>query len=286
MGRDVTARLLDGRAIGAEVLADLTGRIERLRADGAHPKLVFVMLGESEPARLYARRIHRLADRLQVITEYLHLPATVDQDTLLREVGSLDVDASVDGILVQMPLPLHLLGLDLSPALSPRKDVDGITTHNAGRLYLGLPGQRPSTAAAMMEMLRWAHVSATGRVVTVVGRSNVVGHPVAELLLQQDATVIVTHRQTRDLAHFTRQAEILIVAAGEPRLIRQDMVQPGVVVLDAGINMTPAGVVGDVDFASVQPIAAAITPVPGGVGPVTNAILLRSVVESAEQRGG
>lgn len=278
----MTARILDGRVVAAAVLGDLGRRVSAMRDGGQTPGLVFVRFGADPSARVYARRIHRLADQLGIAVRYLDLPPSIDQETVVREVSALDVDEAVDGILVQMPLPGHLLGLDLSPYISPRKDVDGITVQNAGRLYLGVDGQKPSTAAAMMEILRWAGVCVTGCVVTVVGRSNVVGHPVAELLLQRDATVIVTHRRTRDLAQFTRQAEILIVAAGEPGLITRDMVQPGVTVLDAGINVTGAGVVGDVDFNAVSTVASAITPVPGGVGPVTNAVLMRHVVESAE----
>lgn len=280
----MSARILDGRLVAAEVLGDLGRRVEELSSGGSVPGLVFVRFGVDAAAEVYARRIHRLADRLGINVRYLDLPPGIGPGDLGRELSTLDVDPSVDGILVQMPLPEHLFGLDLSPYISPRKDVDGITIQNAGRLYLGVDGQKPSTAAAMVEILRWAGVCATGRVVTVVGRSNVVGHPVAELLLQQDATLIVTHRKTVDLSAYTRQADILIVAAGEPALITPAMVRPGVVILDAGINVTERGLVGDVDFPAVEPVAGAITPVPGGVGPVTNAVLMRHVVFSAEQR--
>jgi methylenetetrahydrofolate dehydrogenase (NADP+)/methenyltetrahydrofolate cyclohydrolase len=200
------------------------------------------------------------------------------------EIAALNQDHAVDGILVQMPLPEHLSIADLSPVIDPHKDVDGITVHNAGRLYLGLSGQAPSTALAMMQILDWSGNNPTGRHAVVVGRSNVVGHPVTELLLHRDATVTVTHRQTDDLGHYTRQADILMVAAGEPRLIEEHMIKPGVVIVDAGINVMPDGVVGDVDFEACAAKAAAITPVPGGVGPVTNAVLLRNLVHSAEHR--
>lgn len=168
--------------------------------------------------------------------------------------------------------------------LSPDKDVDGITTINAGQLYLGMHHHVPSCAAAMMELLHMSGTDPRGKDAVVVGRSNVVGKPVAFLLLSAGATVTVTHRGTRDLAIHTRQADILMVAAGAAGLIRGDMVKRGAVVIDAGINVTPTGIVGDVDFESVRLQASAVTPVPGGVGPVTNVVLLRGVVESAERR--
>jgi methylenetetrahydrofolate dehydrogenase (NADP+)/methenyltetrahydrofolate cyclohydrolase len=212
------------------------------------------------------------------------MPATITHQDLRCEIAALNADAAVDGILVQMPLPDHLNISDLSPVIDPHKDVDGITVRNAGRLYLGLPGQAPSTALAMMQILDWSGHNPTGKHAVVVGRSNVVGHPVTELLLHRDATVTVTHRQTDDLGQYTRQADILLVAAGEPHLIGEHMIKPGVVVVDAGINVTPDGVMGDVDFEACRERASAITPVPGGVGPVTNAVLLRNVVHSAEHR--
>jgi methylenetetrahydrofolate dehydrogenase (NADP+)/methenyltetrahydrofolate cyclohydrolase len=200
-------------------------------------------------------------------------------------IAELNDDEAVDGVLVQMPLPDHLQHTDLSDLLAYRKDVDGITVLNAGHLYLGAPGHYPPTAVAMMELLRESGASPAGQTAVVVGRSNVVGHPVAELLLHAHATVIVTHRHTPTLGDFTRAADILMVGAGEPHLITGDMVKPGAVVIDAGINVTDAGVVGDVDAAAVEARAAALTPVPGGVGPVTNAILLRHVTDSAEAAG-
>jgi methylenetetrahydrofolate dehydrogenase (NADP+)/methenyltetrahydrofolate cyclohydrolase len=242
------------------------------------------LIGESPPARVYAGRLARLGDKVGVTVGRTLLPADVALPELESTLETLSADDAVDGILVQMPLPNHLHGADLSRVLVHRKDVDGITVLNAGHLYLGVPGHYPPTAVAMMELLRESGVQAAGRRAVVVGRSNVVGHPVAELLLHADATVIVTHRQTKHLSELTCQAEILMVGAGEPGLIQGDMVSPGAVVIDAGINVTDNGVVGDVDEGTVSPRAAALTPVPGGVGPVTNAIVLRHVVDSAESR--
>ena len=280
----MTGRLLPGRPVADAILGSLTERVARIRERAHVPHLAFVMIGESPPAEVYIHRLERLGARVGASVSRVPLPAGVALSDLERTLGDLNADEVVDGILVQMPLPDHLTGADLSHVVDIRKDVDGVTIQNVGRLYLGVEGQAPPTALAMMQMLASAGVEATGRHAVVVGRSNVVGHPVTELLLQQDATVTVTHRQTGDLGALTRQAEILMVGAGDPGLITRDMISDGVVIIDAGINVTEHGVVGDVAFDECREAAAAITPVPGGVGPVTNAMLLRNLVDSAEQR--
>lgn len=282
----MTAAILSGKEIAADVLSSVAERAASLVGQGIIPRLAFVMIGISPPAKVYAARLEKLGSGVGVQVIRRELDQDVPLAQLEREIAALNSDSQIDGILVQMPLPPHLLGIDLSTLIAPRKDVDGITVQNAGRLYLGLPGQSPPTALAIMQILFAADVHPTGKHAVIVGRSNVIGHPVAEFLLQLDATVTVTHRQTENLGFFTREAEILLVGAGEPRLIRPDMVKPGVVIVDAGINVTPEGIVGDVDFDGCKTVASAITPVPGGVGPVTNAVLLRNLVASAEQRGG
>jgi methylenetetrahydrofolate dehydrogenase (NADP+)/methenyltetrahydrofolate cyclohydrolase len=233
---------------------------------------------------MYARRLQRLGEGNGVRVSRRALQGDIKTADLERAVAGISAESSVDGVVVQMPLPSHLRSADLSWVIVPDKDVDGITVASAGKLYLGLPGHRPSTALAMTEILDFAGVDPLGKRTTIVGRSSVVGHPLAEMMLHRHATVTIAHSRTIDLASVTRQAEILLVAIGRPHMIRADMIQPGVVIVDAGINVTPDGVVGDVAFDECLPIAAAITPVPGGVGPVTNAVLLRSVVDSAERR--
>lgn len=279
----MTAELIDGRVVAARLFESIGCRATALHKRGIVPHLAFVLLGKSRPARVYASRIEKLALPLGIQVTRRQLPGDATLSALEREVGALNADSAVDGILVQMPLPEHLVGTHLSSIIDQRKDVDGITIQNAGRLYLGLPGHPPSTASAILHILVEAGVAMAGRHAVVVGRSNIVGHPVAELLLNRDATVTVTHRQTRDLAASTRLADILVVAAGSVGLITPSMLAPGVVIVDAGINVTDTGIVGDVD-PECREVASLMTPVPGGVGPVTNAVLLRGVVESAERR--
>jgi methylenetetrahydrofolate dehydrogenase (NADP+)/methenyltetrahydrofolate cyclohydrolase len=280
----VTAQILYGRPIAAGLMEEVARRTEALCRDGVTPQLAFVMLGHSAEAEMYAARLERVARPAGVRVTRILLSEGITLDVLDRAVSALNDDPEVDGILVQMPLPPHLTYEDISQFVLPRKDVDGITIENAGRLYLGLRAGVASTAMAMMDILDFAGVDPFRKHVVVIGRSQVVGHPLIELLLHRDATVSVVHRQTENIAALTRLAEIICVAAGEPKLVTADMIRRGVVLIDAGINVTPDGVVGDVDFEGCLPLASAITPVPGGVGPVTNAVLLRHVVDSAEQR--
>lgn len=282
----MVAEVLDGRIISAELLQGVKRRVEGLQERGVQPTLCFVTIGESQPALMYVSRLEKLANRVGIFVQRRPLGQDVSLGDLDDQVASLNEDDRIDGILVQMPLPNHLTPADLSVIIESRKDVDGLTVHNAGKLYLGMSGQVPSTALAMMHILQASGIDPMGSHAVVVGRSNVVGHPVAELLLHCDATVTVAHRATRDLGAVTREADILMVGAGEPHLIQPDMIKPGVIIVDAGINPTGSGVVGDVDFDGCRSIAGAMTPVPGGVGPVTNAIVLRNLVDSAEQRLG
>ncbi|GAC1404872.1 MAG: bifunctional methylenetetrahydrofolate dehydrogenase/methenyltetrahydrofolate cyclohydrolase [Chloroflexota bacterium] len=280
----MSARILDGKIIANKILDSVRERTLILRRHSIEPHLVFVTVGNSAPAQMYANRLEKLANRCGICMSRRELAEDVSLSNLDAEVADINSDEALDGLIVQMPLPDHLTSADLSAIIDPRKDVDGITVQNAGKLYLGIPGPVASTATAMMEILFASGIDPLGCHAVVVGRSHVVGHPVAELLLARDATVTVTHRATRNLGEMTRRADILMVGAGEPHLITPDMIRPGVVIVDAGINVTPDGLVGDVDFAGCLPFASALSPVPGGVGPVTNVVLLRNVVNSAEQR--
>jgi methylenetetrahydrofolate dehydrogenase (NADP+)/methenyltetrahydrofolate cyclohydrolase len=282
----VTATILDGREVARTILDGVKERVRFLTESATAPRLCFVSIGDSGPAEVYVRRLESLGSRVGAYVARVRLSRDLRLLELESTVSALNADETVDGILVQMPLPDYLDPGDISALIEPRKDVDGVTTTNAGKLYLGMPGQMPPTALGMVEMLHFAGVSPTGKHAVVVGRSNVVGHPVAELLLQEDATLTVVHRQTEHLSHFTRQADILMVGAGEPNLITARDIKEGVVIIDAGINVTEHGVVGDVVFEECAALASAISPVPGGVGPVTNAMLLRNLVDSAEQRVG
>lgn len=280
----MSGRVLHGKAAAQEILGAVARRVSDLRNSGINPRLVFVITGHSAAGIVYAGQLAKLGAPIGIEVVHRQLPDQVTLADLDREVSSLNTDTEVDGIVVQMPLPDHLSFRDVSTMIHPRKDVDGITVENAGRLYLGLPGRTASTAVAMIEVLDHAGIDLPGLHAVVVGRSQVVGHPLAELLLRRDATVTIAHRQTRALGEVTRLADVLLVAAGRPNLVTPDMVGREVVIIDAGINVTARGMVGDVDFAGCLPLASAITPVPGGVGPVTNAVLLRSVVDSAQRR--
>ncbi|MGH2447026.1 MAG: bifunctional 5,10-methylenetetrahydrofolate dehydrogenase/5,10-methenyltetrahydrofolate cyclohydrolase [Chloroflexota bacterium] len=276
------ARLLDGRKIAQSILDD--GRHRAQKLPGLPPRLAVVLIGDSPPAQVYATQLAKLGGRSGVEVSRLQLGGNMSIDELQAQVAALNADRAVDGILIQMPLPEHLVSVSLDGMVDGRKDVDGITVQNAGRLYLGLPGQRPSTAVAIMDILQRSGVVLEGAHAVVVGRSPVVGHPVAEMLLATHASVTILHRRSPDLQAFTVLADVLVVAAGAPGLISPGMVKPGAVVVDAGITSTDEGFVGDVQSA-VAEVASALTPVPGGVGPVTTAVLLRAVIDSAEQRG-
>jgi methylenetetrahydrofolate dehydrogenase (NADP+) / methenyltetrahydrofolate cyclohydrolase len=280
----VTARILDGREVAAQILRGVEERVSSLRARGVQPKLNFVTIGEAAETQVYIRQLERVAGRVGIEV----CRTTLDEESTPRDVAraidALNSDASVNAVIFQLPLPERQKAIKLAALLDPDKDVDGITYESCGRLYAGAPGPVPSTAAAMMEILDSAGIDVAGKSALVIGRSPVVGHPVAELLLHRNATVTVAHRQTRDLAVLARNAEILMVGAGKPRLVTRDMVSPGAVIVDAGTNVTDGGLVGDVDFEGCVQVARAITPVPGGVGPVTNAVLLRGVVDIAERR--
>jgi methylenetetrahydrofolate dehydrogenase (NADP+)/methenyltetrahydrofolate cyclohydrolase len=284
----VTALILDGRAMGAEIRVELRSEVLRYeQAQGRAPGLVIVRIGGDAASGVYSRAILRIADDIGVRAHLEERAANTSPDELRALLLQLNADPLVQGIIVQMPLPAHLSQKMVADTIAPSKDIDGISPRSAGNLFLGLPSFLPSTAAAVMEILERTHIPLTGKRAVIVGRSNVVGKPLAMMLLQKNATVTVCHSRTANLASYTREASVLVAAAGRPRMLNADMVHPGAVVIDVGINALPeGGIVGDVDFASVREVASALTPTPGGVGPLTNVMLLKQCMQAASRELG
>jgi len=274
------ARILDGRPFAAAVRADLLplARAHRER-HGAPATLAILRAGSDAASDVYAKSLLRGAEALEMDVRLVALPAEIDDAGLRAAIGALNDDPQIQGILVEAPLPAHLSQRSVAEAISPAKDVDGISTRNIGNLFLRLPSLVPSTAAAVVELLDRAGIPLKGMRAVVVGASNIVGKPLAFMLLHRDATVTICHVHTRDLAAWTRQADVLITAVGKPGLITGAMVKPGSTVVDVGITQREDGsLVGDVDVAGVAAVAGALTPVPGGVGQLTNLMLLKQTL--------
>ena len=269
--------------MGAEIKAELRADIEKYtREQGRAPGLVIVRVGGDAASGMYSKAIQRVADEIGLQARLEQLPALITPDELQAILLQLNFDETIQGIIVQMPLPGHLSQKMVADTVISSKDIDGISPRSAGNLFLGLPSFLPATAAAVMEILERTKTPLVGKRAIVISRSNVVGKPLAMMLLQKNATVTVCHSRTVNLPMFARQADILVAAAGRAKMITADMVRPGAVVIDVGINELPdEGIVGDVDFASVREVAGAITPTPGGVGPLTNILLLKQCVKAA-----
>ncbi len=279
----MTARLLDGRPVASRMWRELSERVTLLiQATDRAPRLAILCFDQGGPSAIYAGSIARAARGVGLETIDVQPPDGVSLSDLAARIGALNRDPSVAGIVVAQPIPDHLDLAAVVELIDPAKDVDGATPMNAGRQARGAPMFVPATALGVMILLRHYEVRIDGRRAVVVGRSPVVGRPTAELLLSAHASVMLTHRRTRNLARETRRAEILVVAAGSPHLIRPEMVNRSAVVVDCGINVTNDGIVGDVDFEAVRPVVSAISPVPGGVGPVTTMCLIEQTVRSAE----
>jgi methylenetetrahydrofolate dehydrogenase (NADP+)/methenyltetrahydrofolate cyclohydrolase len=280
----MTARMLDGRAVASRLWRELSDRAARLQAEAQiTPRLAIVRFVGSGPAAVYAGSIVRAGRSVGVEPVEVLPPEGVALSDLAARIGALNRDRSISGIVVAQPVPANLDPAAVLSLIDPAKDVDGATPLNAGRVARGDEAFVPATALAVMAILETYEIPIAGRRAVVVGRSAVVGRPVASLLLRADATVMICHRRTRNLARETRRAEILVVAAGQPGLVRAEMVNRSAVIVDCGINTTPEGIVGDVDFATVRPVVSAITPVPGGVGPVTTMMALLQTVQAAER---
>jgi methylenetetrahydrofolate dehydrogenase (NADP+) / methenyltetrahydrofolate cyclohydrolase len=280
----MTARILDGKALGARLRAGLAARIAGLPFK---PGLRVVRVGEDPASGVYVRNKDRAAAEAGFDSATIHLPETTTEADLLAQIARLNADPAVDGILVQLPLPAHIRAEAAIAAVDPRKDVDGFHPLNAGRLAAGEPGLVPCTPRGVMHLLAEAGVALRGARALVLGRSQIVGRPMAQLLLGADCTVTIAHSRTRDLPAECRRAEILIAAAGRAEMVRGDWIAPGAVVIDVGINRLADGkLVGDVAYAEAVGHAGAITPVPGGVGPMTIACLLENTLEAALARRG
>lgn len=281
------ATILNGKQVAAEIRAELKTRAEALRKDGVVPCLAVLLAGDDPASKIYVRNKKRACEEIGIESRELLFPESVTEEELIAQIRALNEDPAVDAMLVQLPLPRHINEARVLAEIAPEKDADGFHVVNAGRLFTGQTSVLPCTPAGCMELLRRANVEFSGKHAVVVGRSNIVGKPMAMLLLNEHCTVTVCHSRTKDLARFTRDADILVAAVGRPGMITGDMIKPGAAVIDVGINRLDNGkLMGDVDFESAEPVAGAITPVPGGVGPMTIAMLMQNAILAAEKRHG
>lgn len=278
------AQIIDGNALSRQIRAEVAQRAAALIARGTRPGLAVVLVGEDPASQVYVRNKVRACEESGLHSVLERYPASLSEAELLARIDALNLDPAIHGILVQMPLPRHIHPHRVIEAISTRKDVDGYSTLSSGELMTQLPGFRPCTPYGCMKLIESTGFDLRGKHAVVIGRSNTVGKPMALLLLQADATVTVCHSATPDLGLHTRQADVVVAAAGRRDMLTADMVKPGALVIDVGINRNDAGkLCGDVDFAGVSQVAGWITPVPGGVGPMTIAMLLVNTVEAAER---
>src|SRR3954451_7668727 len=273
--------IIDGKAVASQVRERVAAEVAQLRAAGVVPGLATVLVGDDPASHVYVRMKRKACEEVGLVPIPHELQADTPQDELLALLQRLNGDPAVSGILLQLPLPAHIDSGAMTGAISPAKDVDGLTPINAGLLSQGRPALVPCTPLGGMELLAHAGVALEGARAVVLGRSGLVGKPAAQLLLAANATVTQCHSRTRDLAAVCREAEVLVAAVGVPKIVTGDMVREGAIVIDVGIHRTDDGLVGDVDFEAVKDVAGAITPVPGGVGPMTIAMLLANTVKAA-----
>jgi methylenetetrahydrofolate dehydrogenase (NADP+)/methenyltetrahydrofolate cyclohydrolase len=278
----MSARILDGKALAASVRASVKQSVARLAERGVRPGLAVVLAGTNPASRVYVRNKARACEETGVRSVVHEYDSSVEESELLRRIAALNEDPAVHGILVQLPLPPQIDAARVLLAVSPDKDVDGFHPLNLGALLAGTPRLVPCTPAGVVRLIEHSGIAVAGRQAVVIGRSNIVGKPLALLLLQKDATVTISHSRSADIDSVTRQADILIAAVGRPKLVTAAMVKPGACVIDVGVNRLPDGsLAGDVDFDAVKNVAGWITPVPGGVGPMTIAMLLENCLKAA-----
>ncbi|MCI2807529.1 bifunctional methylenetetrahydrofolate dehydrogenase/methenyltetrahydrofolate cyclohydrolase FolD [Eoetvoesiella caeni] len=280
----MTARIIDGKALSAAIKADVAQRVVQLKKQGITPGLAVVLVGEDPASHVYVRNKAAACEKAGLYSRVVRLAADVPEEQLLNTVRELNADSTIHGILVQLPLPSHMNAARVIETIAAEKDVDGFHISNAGLLMTGQPLFRPCTPYGIMKMLESENAVLRGAEAVVVGASNIVGKPMAMLLLAAGATVTLCNSKTRDLGAQTRRADVLVVATGKPEMITGEMIKPGAIVIDVGINRKADGkLTGDVQFESASQVAGAITPVPGGVGPMTIAMLLVNTLEAAER---
>lgn len=279
------ATIIDGKVISEKIRSDVKAETERLKDEkGVTPGLAVILVGENPASKVYVGSKEKACGEMGFYSEKHVLPATASQEELLSLIDRLNKDSKIHGILVQLPLPKQINEDAVLEAISPEKDVDGFHPYNVGRLAVGKPLFQPCTPYGMIKMLEYSNISVEGKHAVVIGRSNIVGKPIALMLLQKSATVTICHSKTKDLKEEVKRADIVVAAIGKPEFVTGDMLKQGAVVLDVGINRLESGkLVGDVDFASAEKVASAITPVPGGVGPMTIAMLMYNTLESAKR---
>ena len=284
----MSAQVLDGRAIAAQVRLGVAGDVKAFSAEfgGEVPGLATMLVGDDPASAIYVANKQKACKEVGMQAFHFPLPASASREEVVDVVTRLNVRPDVSGILLQLPLPEHLDGVELTGMIDPLKDVDGLTAISAGLLALGRPGLRPCTPSGVMHLLSEAGAQLEGAEAVVIGRSNLFGKPMGQLLLNANATVTMCHSRTRDLAAVCRRADVLIAAVGRARMVKGDWVKPGATVIDVGMNRMEGGLAGDVDFEAVKDVAAAITPVPGGVGPMTIAFLLRNTLQAARMQRG
>lgn len=279
------ATVIDGKGLAAKMRAEAAKDVAALKRAGVNPGLAVVLVGDDQASATYVRSKLRDCEECGIASFDYKLPADASQDEILQLVRNLNDDPKITGILVQMPLPSHLDAEEIIEAISPLKDVDGFHPTSLGRLVRGLPGLRPCTPAGIMVMLDEYNIELAGKNAVIVGRSSIVGKPMAHMLLERDATISVAHSRTRNLDEICRSADILVVACGIAKLVKGDWVRPGATVIDVGMDRDEDGrLCGDVDYDDVFNVAGAITPVPGGVGPMTRAMLMSNVVTAARMQ--
>ena len=275
------ATVIDGKALAAATKAEAAEKVRELKSRGINPCLAVILVGENPASQVYVRGKINDCAQCGIESRSINLPADTTQDALLAEVKKLADDSAVHGILVQLPLPKHIDEEKVLDSISPLKDVDGFHPQNVGALCIGKPGFVSCTPAGVIQLLKRSGIEIAGKECVVVGRSNIVGKPMALLLLRENGTVTVAHSRTKDLKEVTKRADILVVAVGKPKMITAEYVKEGAVVIDVGIHRNEENkLCGDVDFDSVEPVCSAITPVPGGVGPMTIAMLMNNCLES------